>query len=172
MSEVKINKCTPEDAVIVRAILRETWLDTYSAFIPLEDIFWYLDNHYPTYRLIKMFEDPDNFFYVAEYDKTECGLLRCMINTSEKRFYVSSLYVLPGFQGLHVGSILLKHAYELAAEKGFNEVWLGVMNKNVKSLEWYKKSGFVFPVEEPFKMGNTVVNHLIGYKTLGPQNQK
>ncbi len=166
MSEITIHKCTPDDAFIVREILRDTWLDTYSEFIPLEDILWYLDNHYPTHQLLKMFNDPDNYFFIAEYDKTECGLLRCRINRSENKFYVSSLYVLPEFQGLHAGSKLLSLAYDLAREKGFAEVWLGVMNKNVRSLEWYKKCGFVFHLEEPFKMGNTVVNHLIGYKTL------
>ena len=83
-----------------------------------------------------------------------------------KKLYISSLYVLPEFQGFGVGKKLLNEAYRIAAAKGFSKIWLGVMKQNVKSLDWYKSLGFVFVEEEPFQMGSTEVMHLIGYKIL------
>jgi len=83
-----------------------------------------------------------------------------------KKFFVSSLYVLPVYQGFGIGKKLLNTAYASAASKNYNKVWLGVMKQNVKSLEWYKNLGFIFAEEEPFKMGETEVLHLIGYKEI------
>jgi ribosomal protein S18 acetylase RimI-like enzyme len=83
-----------------------------------------------------------------------------------KKFYVSSLYVLPEFQGFGLGKKLLNESYRIAKEKQYCKVWLGVMKQNVKSLEWYQNLGFIFNEEEPFQMGSTQVMHLIGYKTI------
>ena len=57
-------------------------------------------------------------------------------------------------------------AEETAVKLKHDKVWLGVMKDNAKALEWYKKLGFQFVEEEPFKMGNTEVLHLIGYKFI------
>jgi hypothetical protein len=62
---------------------------------------------------------------------------------------------------------LLESAEEYAAEKGLDELWIGVMVKNRQALLLYRKVGFQFVREEPFTMGKTTVNHLIGYKKSG-----
>jgi len=82
------------------------------------------------------------------------------------KFFISSLYVLPELQGYGIGKKLLVKAEEIAAKLKYEKVWLGVMKDNVKALEWYKKIGFQFVEEEPFKMGDTEVLHLIGYKVI------
>jgi hypothetical protein len=40
------------------------------------------------------------------------------------------------------------------------------MSENIPSVNWYKSLGFIFEKEEPFKMINTKVNHLIGWKEI------
>ena len=82
------------------------------------------------------------------------------------KFFISSLYVLPEFQGYGIGKKLLLQAEEIAAKLKHDKVWLGVMKDNIKALEWYRKIGFQFVEEEPFKMGETEVMHLIGYKVI------
>jgi hypothetical protein len=62
---------------------------------------------------------------------------------------------------------LLEAAERCAAEKGLDELWIGVMVENKQALAFYRKVGFLFVREEPFTMGKTTVNHLIGYKKLG-----
>ena len=83
-----------------------------------------------------------------------------------KRFYISSLYILPDYQGFGIGKKLLKEAYLIAMQKQYDRIWLGVMTKNVKAVDWYKNIGFVFVEEDPFQMGKTEVMHLIGYKII------
>jgi hypothetical protein len=80
---------------------------------------------------------------------------------------VSSLYLLPDFQGKEIGRRLLEAAEGYAAGKGLDDIWIGVMVKNKQALFFYRKVGFLFVREEPFTMGETTVSHLIGYKKLG-----
>jgi hypothetical protein len=80
---------------------------------------------------------------------------------------VSSLYLLPDFQGKEIGRRLLEAAEGYAAEKGLDDIWIGVMVRNKQALLFYRRFGFLFVKEEPFTMGQTTVSHLIGYKKLG-----
>jgi ribosomal protein S18 acetylase RimI-like enzyme len=113
-----------------------------------------------------MLDDPFTKGILAEVESKPVGWMKLYHNNLEKKFFVSSLYVLPGYQGYGIGHKLLDESYRIAKEKHFNRVWLGVMKQNVKSLDWYTKLGFVFVEEEPFQMGSTEVMHLIGYKVI------
>lgn len=163
--DITIRNWTKEDFSIVKEILLKTWRDTYS-FIPLSDIETYFNNYYSTKRLVEIIDDPFSIGILAEINQVPVGWMKLFEDYINKKFFVSSLYVLPEFQGFGLGKKLLNEAYRIAKEKQFKKVWLGVMKQNVKSLEWYNKLGFNFVEEEPFKMGSTEVMHLIGYKVI------
>ncbi len=164
-TDITIRNWTEKDFPVVRNILLTTWKDTYS-FIPEKDIVTYFENFYSEDRLIEILNDPFSKGIIAEVDSVPAGWLKLFQDLINKKFFVSSLYILPGFQGYGLGKRLLNEAYSIANEKHFSKVWLGVMKQNIKALEWYKNLGFVFVEEEPFQMGLTEVMHLIGYKTI------
>jgi hypothetical protein len=114
-----------------------------------------------------MFDNPSMQGFVAEVDGHIAGYARLFFNRDENRLYVSSLYLLPEFQGQDIGTRLLEVGEGYAAQKRLNEIWIGVMVKNTQALLFYRKAGFVFVREEPFTMGKTTVSHLIGYKKSG-----
>ena len=164
-AEITIRNWTREDFSIVKNILLETWKNTYT-FIPEEDILTHFEKHYSEDRLIEILNDPFSKGIIAEVNSVPVGWLKLFEDHINKKFFVSSLYVLPEYQGFGLGKKLLNEAYRIAKEKHFPKVWLGVMKQNVKSLEWYKNLGFIFDEEEPFQMGSTQVMHLIGYKVI------
>jgi len=164
-AEITIRNWTKEDFPIVKHILLTTWKNTYR-FIPEEDILIHFEKYYSKDRLLEILNDPFSNGIIAEINSIPAGWLKMFEDSINKNLYISSLYVLPEFQGFGVGKKLLNEAYRIATVKGFNKVWLGVMKQNVKSLDWYKSLGFVFDEEEPFQMGSTEVLHLIGYKKL------
>lgn len=164
-AEIKIRNWTKEDFPIVKNILLTTWKNTYT-FIPEEDILTHFEKHYSEDRLIEILNDPFSKGIIAEVNSVPVGWLKLFEDIINKKFFVSSLYVLPEFQGFGLGKKLLNEAYSIAKEKQFNRVWLGVMKQNLKSLEWYQNLGFIFGEEEPFQMGSTEVMHLIGYKVI------
>lgn len=163
--EIKLRNWTKEDFKTVTEILLTTWKDTYS-FIPHEDILSHFEKFYGNQNLIEILEDPFSNGILAEIESKPIGWMKLFEDQINKRFYISSLYVLPGFQGYGVGRKLLDEAYRIAKQKHHSKVWLGVMSKNIKAVEWYKNIGFVFVEEEPFQMGNTEVMHLIGFKVI------
>jgi ribosomal protein S18 acetylase RimI-like enzyme len=164
-AEITIRNWTREDFLIVKNILLVTWKNTY-IFIPEKDILSHFEKHYSEDRLIEILNDPFSKGIIAEVNSVPAGWLKLFEDHINKKFFVSSLYVLPEFQGFGLGKKLLNEAYRIAKEKKFSKVWLGVMKQNVKSLEWYQNLGFIFDEEEPFQMGSTEVMHMIGYKIL------
>jgi ribosomal protein S18 acetylase RimI-like enzyme len=164
-AEITIRNWTREDFSIVKDILLTTWKNTYT-FIPEEDILSHFEKHYSEDRLIEILNDPFSKGILAEVNLVPAGWMKLFEDSINKKFFISSLYVLPEFQGFGLGKKLMNEAYRIAKEKQFNKVWLGVMNQNVKSLEWYQNLGFIFNEEEPFQMGSTEVMHLIGYKII------
>jgi diamine N-acetyltransferase len=165
LTEITIRNWTREDFSIVKNILLTTWKNTYT-FIPEEDILSHFEKHYSEDRLIEILNDPFSKGIIAEVNSVPAGWLKLFEDHINKKFFISSLYVLPEYQGFGLGKKLLNEAYRIAKEKQFSRVWLGVMKQNVRSLEWYQNLGFIFDEEEPFQMGSTQVMHLIGYKVI------
>jgi len=164
-TELTLRNWTKEDFQTVRNILLVTWKDAYH-FIPEKDIITHLDNFYSETKLLELFNDHKTNGILAEIENKSVGWMKLFDDQLAEKFFISSLYVLPEFQGYGIGRKLLLKAEETASKLKHDKVWLGVMKDNVKTLEWYRKIGFQFVEEEPFKMGETEVLHLIGYKTL------
>ncbi|NWF90576.1 MAG: GNAT family N-acetyltransferase [Ignavibacteriaceae bacterium] len=163
--EINLRNWVKADFPSVRNILEITWKDTYN-FIPENDLLLHLENYYSESKLNELFDNPAVIGILAEFSSKPIGWMKLFDDQLTSRFYISSLYVLPSYQGFGMGKRLLQKAEEIAAKLGYTKVWLGVMNDNVKALEWYKKNGFNFTEQEPFKMGQTEVLHLIGYKII------
>jgi ribosomal protein S18 acetylase RimI-like enzyme len=164
--ELNIRPWREEDFEKVRLIFWETWMATYSGYIPASDLRDYLDAHYSLKALHEMFVGSDAYGFVADVDETLAGCARCTHARSEARFYLTSLYVLPRFQQRGIGARLLNEAERQASACGYDRVWLGVMQKNTIAFEWYKRIGFTFVEEAPFIMGATTVSHAIGFRTI------
>jgi ribosomal protein S18 acetylase RimI-like enzyme len=156
-----------EDLATISRITLESWISTYSSFIPESDIRSYLDAHYEEASLLRLFDDPSMYGFIAETDDQIVGYARLVFDWNEHRLFIFSLHVVQKFQGQGIGRQLLEAAEGYAAGKRLDEIWIGVMVKNKRALLIYRKGGFLFVQEEPFPVGKTTVAHLAGYKKLG-----
>jgi ribosomal protein S18 acetylase RimI-like enzyme len=154
------------DLRAVREITWTTWQSAYAAFIPADDLKTYFGAHYSPRALRAVYADPfvDGFIGTAEYGPA--GYIRTRYVREEHRFYVTSLYILPAFQGVGLGGLLLAAADERARHHGVDAVWLGVMTRNVRALDWYRRRGFRFIRKEPFVLSATTVEQRIGYRKM------
>ncbi len=155
------------DLTSIRNITWQSWISAYSSFIPESDLKSYFDIHYTEVALHHMLDDPFMYGFIGEMDGHIAGYARLFFNQGENRLYIPSFYFLPEFQGQGIGTMLMESVEAFAIKKGAPELWIGVMLKNKKALNLYRKVGFLFVREEPFTMGKTTVSHLIGYKKLG-----
>ena len=163
---ITIRPWQKSDIEAIRNITWASWISAYSSFIPESDLKSHLDTTYAEASLVSMFDDPLMHGFVAEAEGTVAAYARLFLDPNENRLYVSSLYVLPDFQGKNIARRLLGESESFAAGKDFPEIWIGVMVKNQQALVFYRKAGFLFVQEEPFTMGKTTLSHLIGYKRL------
>jgi ribosomal protein S18 acetylase RimI-like enzyme len=157
------------DVDMVRDILWRTWDATYSAFIPSGDLHGYFNARYAPDQVRDLLIDPHVVIHLGERQARPIATMITRYTPEEDRMYVSSLYVLPEAQGQGVGSILLRAAEECALARGLFEIWLGVMTQNTRAVAWYERIGFQFTRREPFAMGGTTVEHLIGFRRVRGQ---
>ena len=161
-----IGRWTQDDLPVFREILRETWHDAYGGFIAAVDLDEYLDDQYSIEMLGELFRSPRVTGYIARVNGEPAPLMRTESDEEKRRLYISSLYVRPRYQGRGIGGQLLGHAEREARERGADSLWLGVMVKNTRALDWYRKIGFTFVEEAPFVMGASSADHLIGFRPL------
>ncbi|MEK9136873.1 MAG: GNAT family N-acetyltransferase [Bacteroidota bacterium] len=166
--KIIVRQWTLADVPAVQHIALTTWLATYSSFIPNEDIQAFFDTYYTSGALGEFCNAETKRGFIAEMESQAIGFAKTHFSHDDNKFYLNSLYVLPAHQGKGIGSELLKRSEEFALTCGADAVWLGVMNQNVAALAWYKRIGFEFVKEEPFTMGKTTVNHLIGCRKINP----
>jgi ribosomal protein S18 acetylase RimI-like enzyme len=164
--DVIVRRWRPEDVPSVQRIALTTWRATYGSFIPDEDIQAFFDIYYTAARLTQHCNSDVLAGFLASIGDAPAGFARTSFSREEGKFYISSLYVLPDCQGKSIGTKLMHAAEQHALTFGVDEVWLGVMKQNVRTLEWYKKIGFDFVDEAPFTMGNTTVAHVIGFRKI------
>lgn len=157
-----VRRWTEADVPAVREVLRRSWEAAYGSFIPPDDLHGYLDSAYADDALRLLIADPEIAGYVGLRGTNVVAIIRLRDHRAEGRTYVSSVYVIPEEQGTGWGNRLMRVAAHQAVEAGRSEIWLGVMTQNAPALEWYRRHGFVPDRQEPFTMGRTTVQHLIG----------
>lgn len=157
-----------DDLSTIQDVLWKTWLDAYSHFIPEEDVKSYFTEHYDLDSLRTLFHNPMVDGFVAVYDEKVVGFMRTAREPEENRYYVSSLYVLPDYQGKGLGKELMKRAAQEAKAFKLDRVWIGVMVQNHQAVAWYATMGYKVVRNEPFKMGKSTVDHYIGYILAEP----
>jgi len=158
-----VRRWTLDDLSIIQDVLWKTWLDSYSHFIPEEDLRAYFAEHYDMDSLRSLFHNPMADGFVVENEGTVVGFMRTARDPEENRYYVSSLYVLPQFQTKGLGKALMKRAAEEAKSFRLDRLWVGVMVQNHHTVDWYKSMGYQVVRTEPFSMGKSTVDHHIGY---------
>jgi ribosomal protein S18 acetylase RimI-like enzyme len=156
-----------DDLEVVRSILWETWKESYSSFIPVDDLLVYFNEHYTSKILAEQYNDTKVIGFVAEYDDIIAGYENTYFSEKENRLYVRQLYILSVYQNLGLGKKLIKSAAERAKSMGLNKIWLGVMVKNESAIAWYKKMGYEVVENVPFTMGKTTIDHFVGFVPVG-----
>jgi ribosomal protein S18 acetylase RimI-like enzyme len=164
---VNIRPWRQGDLEVVRYILWETWKESYSSFIPADDLLVYFNENYTFKKLAAQYNDTKVIGFVAEYDDVIAGYEKTYYSEKENRLYVHQLYILPVYQNLGLGKRLMKSAAERAQSLGLDKIWLGVMVKNESAIAWYKKMGYEVVENAPFTMGKTIVDHFIGFIPAG-----
>jgi diamine N-acetyltransferase len=159
MENIIITKATPNDIQQLKTIGKQTFYETFSEENTEDNMKKYLEEEFAYEKLKEQLEDENSKFYFASIEKQLIGYLKLNFGESQTELKdnngieIERIYVLRKFQGKKVGQLLYKKAIEIAILSGADYVWLGVWEKNLKAIDFYKKNGFVEFDKHIFMLG-------------------
>jgi ribosomal protein S18 acetylase RimI-like enzyme len=139
---------------------RQTFTETFAENNTQENLAAYLEESFNTAQLRKELSDPNSLFYVAYDDERAIGYLKINTGTAQTEqklqnsLEIQRIYVLKEYFGKAVGQLLFNKAVAVAKEKKIETIWLGVWEKNVRAIQFYKKNGFVEFDKHIFQLGD------------------
>jgi len=160
MDNFNIRKVTPNDIDEFQIISRKTFIETFSAANTEENMKKYLEDGFSKEKLAAELNDPHSEFYFAVLANTIIGYLKLNFGPSQTELKdhgaeeIERIYVLKEFHGKKIGQLLYDKAMQIARQKNIHYVWLGVWEKNIRAINFYKKNGFVEFDKHLFKLGN------------------
>ena len=145
MENVKIKKIDINDVDKLQEIGKQTFTETFSSTNSEANMKEYLENKFSIKVLKTELTDKNSEFYFAQLENKIIGYLKINIGYSqteiknENALEIERIYVLREFHGKKVGQILYEKAIRRAKQKKVDYVWLGVWEKNLRAIHFYKK---------------------------------
>ena len=155
--EPRVRRATEADIPGIRAVLGETWRDTYGAFLPLEAIERATAAWHPPRVLAAELARANTFMGVAEDETGVVGMVTA--RGRPEVVEIARLYVRPGAQRRGTGGRLLAAA--LAAFPGRARARLEVEAQNRKGRAFYAKAGFVAVGERSVEVSGTPLRLIV-----------
>lgn len=157
---ITIRKITLSDIEQLQEIGRKTFYETFSLNNTEENMKKYLAEGFSNEKLSCELSNENSEFYFALSDNNVIGYLK--INSGdtqtelkdENALEIERIYVSKEFHGKKIGQALYEKAIDIARQKKSDYIWLGVWEKNLRALSFYKKNGFVVFGEHIFKLGD------------------
>lgn len=160
---MEILKASPSDIQDIIALAHETWNATYRSIISQEQIDFMLHSFYNQEVIGAQLKEPLHHFRVIR----TVGNLVAYSHFLEKDncIFLSKLYVLPSFQGRHLGHALLSEMEAFAKKQGYSLLKLNVNRAN-PAYHFYLKEGFTIAEIVDIPLNKYVLNDYVMEKSV------
>ena len=172
METIKIERVKPEDVNALQAISKTTFVETFASYNSEENMDRYLTESYSLQRLTAEIGNKDSEFYFARqgslvvgYLKMNSGLLQTELKATNG-IEIERIYVLKDYHGKQVGQMLYEWALQVAQDRKFDYVWLGVWEHNRRAIRFYEKNGFEPFDKHIFRLGDDEQTDIMMKKNL------
>lgn len=149
-----IRKATIKDIPIIHAMASVVFPDTYREILSPDQIDYMMEWMYSEESLYRQMTEEGHIYYLAYRDEEPAGYLSIQPE-GEHTFHLQKIYIMPAFQGMHLGKRLFEQA--IAAIKEIHpapcEMRLNV-NRYNRALTFYQKMGMTKVDEGDFAIGN------------------
>mgnify|MGYP001028387125 CR=1 FL=1 len=145
----------------LQKLAKKTFFETYAPYNSAENMQHYLDTNFSIKKLKEELSNPDSAFYAAlNTEKQHIGYIKLNLRSAQtdlqdqNTMEVERIYILQEFQGQKAGQFLLNNALEIARKNHVDNLWLGVWEKNIKAIAFYKKNQFTNFATHIFRFGD------------------
>lgn len=160
MDKIVIRKITIADLVELQTISKQTFFETFADHNAADDMQKYLDNNLSVDQLKVELSDENSEFYFASADNKVIGYLKINFGPAQTEIKdksaieIERIYVLKDFHGKKIGQILFNKVIDIAKQTKAGYIWLGVWEKNLRAINFYKKNGFLEFDKHIFRLGD------------------
>lgn len=170
--ELTFQQCKPDNVHTLRDFSYRTFKDTFAHMNTPATMQAYLEQSFNTEKLYRELSDSSSSFYFLYADGELAGYLK--LNESPAQtdindpysLEIERIYVAEEFQGKGFGHVLMSKAVDIAKLSKKLYVWLGVWEKNLKAIFFYKKNGFYEVGTHSFVMGEEKQTDFVMRKDL------
>jgi N-acetylglutamate synthase-like GNAT family acetyltransferase len=135
-----IRQAKKSDISILLTIIRDSFKEVAKRFdLTVENCPRYVA-FYTEERLISDFEKGMKYYILYE-DGRPCGCI-AIEEASPDLCYLGRLAVLPEYRNKGFGRALVNHVFEQAEKIGFKRIEIGMISKDKKLKNWYRRFGF------------------------------
>lgn len=143
-----IRHAQPDDAAALAAFAARAFAYTYRELDDPQEIADYCAEHFQPEVMARVIQDPACTTLLAWVGEQLAGyaILRdapapaCV--TAPVPLQLWRLYLGQGFIGQGLGARLMAEVHAQARQRGARTLWLGVYDRNVRAVEFYKRFGF------------------------------
>jgi diamine N-acetyltransferase len=161
-----------DDLKLLIALAVTTCYEAYFELDPSKDLAEYCLRAFNEAQLQSELDDAHSTFLIAERDARAVGYaklregkkIECMAGRNAVE--VQRIYILEKMKGKRIGERLLNRCFELAKERGFETVWLGVWDKNTAAQRFYEKIGMTRAGWTDFSDGKNEFINLVFAKDI------
>ncbi|MBN2702681.1 MAG: GNAT family N-acetyltransferase [Pontiellaceae bacterium] len=145
---------TDEEGARLAALAREIWNEHYVKIVGQELVDYMLATFQSAEAIQSQMES--GYEYYLSFDETgeASGYMAIIPNTPPGKVMLSKLYVRAAFRGTGVGADLMAFAQKRAEELEAASIWLTVNRNNLRTIEWYRRKGFVVTDEVKQDIGS------------------
>jgi ribosomal protein S18 acetylase RimI-like enzyme len=158
--DIYLTKVKLTDVPLLQNIGKQTFYETFSEDNTAGNMAKYLEEGFSIDKLRSELSDHNAEHYFAKLDNRVIGYLKLNFGKAQtelkddKALEIERIYVLKEFHGQKVGQLLYEKAIEIAKQANAHYIWLGVWEKNLRAIHFYKKNGFVAFDKHIFKLGD------------------
>lgn len=169
MSDIVIRAATEDDLEALRAIAESTFRETFTADNRPADLEAYVARAFGSAQIEAELRDPGSTFILAwkdsdrgpiGYGKLRAGAAHASV-TGPDPIEIERIYVSARAIGLGVGSALMRALMDRARDKSHATVWLGVWERNLNAIGFYRRWGFEVVGSHTFQLGSDAQKDLI-----------
>ncbi len=175
MNELHIRTVALDDLNLLSALGVTTCYETYFELDPSKDLADYCAQAFNPEQIRVELEDANSTFLIAEWNGKAVGYAKLRENNlveclkDKNAVEVQRIYVLEKMKGRRIGEKLMTRCFEIAREKGYNTLWLGVWEKNTAAQKFYIKLGMSSVGTTDFSDGKSSFINLVMAKNVSTE---
>ena len=168
--------CSSDLVKVLCQISAKTFTETYGEQNTPENLQKYLEERLNTKQISDEIQTPETLFLLVELNHEIIGYARLRVNLIEnpdpKALEIERFYVEKAFHGQKMGAGLMQKCIDIAREKHYQSLWLGVWEYNPKAISFYEKQGFEIFGTHIFQLGDDAQTDYLMKKDLSVHSQR